>query len=543
MSDSEKSSIVEGIAGLDIEESKVSEDSSYGETAELVNSGGSKTAESITGDDARSTEELATAIVGVESNDKKRCSKKDSDTTNKVPSKSHFSASPHLTRVAKEEYLSRLLKERENLILLPNYLQFKHAVRLVNREIAKIRQSVSGGMAKEAERAVVPKTAVRREAIGARKTTAVANGKKVFLQEKIFIPVNEYPNYNFVGRILGPRGMTAKQLEEQCGCRIMIRGRGSTRESNSHRQTTWNDSRKEELHVLVQCEDFEEIAKEKIRRAAERIRYMLIPPPEGEDELKRKQLMELSIINGTYRPTIASRIMLRSRPLLSPINLGQVGTGSAIRGTSNIPVFTNRNNENNGCSRICNSRIGANLSHNCTQHYPYNTCTANTRQALASLGFDMDAFEVTDCYGRRVNGGTVSIPSNQQAATVATTTTTTTATGTVVGEAQEEIAPALPQYPRTCGFTAPVTQYVWNPPVFNVYDNSSNMVARECCNHIVTGSAPTVNSNGISIGDEMTQSSNVESINLQQYLTAAALLNATANFCADGSGDGPNGCQ
>lgn len=36
--------------------------------------------------------------------------------------------------------------------------------------------------------------------------------------------------FNFVGRILGPRGMTAKQLEHETGCKIMIRGRGSLRD-------------------------------------------------------------------------------------------------------------------------------------------------------------------------------------------------------------------------------------------------------------------------------------------------------------------------
>lgn len=36
--------------------------------------------------------------------------------------------------------------------------------------------------------------------------------------------------YNFVGRILGPRGMTAKQLERETGCKIMVRGRGSMRD-------------------------------------------------------------------------------------------------------------------------------------------------------------------------------------------------------------------------------------------------------------------------------------------------------------------------
>ena len=44
------------------------------------------------------------------------------------------------------------------------------------------------------------------------------------------VPVEQYPEYNFVGRILGPRGLTAKQLEQDTGCKIMVRGRGSMRD-------------------------------------------------------------------------------------------------------------------------------------------------------------------------------------------------------------------------------------------------------------------------------------------------------------------------
>jgi len=36
--------------------------------------------------------------------------------------------------------------------------------------------------------------------------------------------------FNFVGRILGPRGLTAKQLENDTGCKIMVRGKGSMRD-------------------------------------------------------------------------------------------------------------------------------------------------------------------------------------------------------------------------------------------------------------------------------------------------------------------------
>lgn len=39
-----------------------------------------------------------------------------------------------------------------------------------------------------------------------------------------------------------------------------------------------SDSMKEDLHVLVQCEDYEEVAKKKMKRAVEYIRYLLVPP-------------------------------------------------------------------------------------------------------------------------------------------------------------------------------------------------------------------------------------------------------------------------
>ncbi|KHJ75485.1 hypothetical protein OESDEN_24899 [Oesophagostomum dentatum] len=103
--------------------------------------------------------------------------------------------------------------------------------------------------------------------------------------------------------------MTAKQLEEDTGCKIMVRGRGSSRMSGSRRERS-NDT--EPLHVLIQCEDYEKRAQKKMRNAVEAINQLLHPPPEGKDELKRKQLIELSIINGTYRPTSATKNSLRN---------------------------------------------------------------------------------------------------------------------------------------------------------------------------------------------------------------------------------------
>lgn len=44
------------------------------------------------------------------------------------------------------------------------------------------------------------------------------------LQVKVPIPIKEYPDYNFIGLIIGPRGMTQKQMERDTGCKVCIRG-------------------------------------------------------------------------------------------------------------------------------------------------------------------------------------------------------------------------------------------------------------------------------------------------------------------------------
>ncbi|BES91835.1 Hypothetical protein NTJ_04644 [Nesidiocoris tenuis] len=128
-------------------------------------------------------------------------------------------------------------------------------------------------------------------------------GEPMTLTEKVYVPVKDHPDFNFVGRILGPRGMTAKQLELETGCKIMVRGKGSMRdkkkEEASRGKPNW-EHLNEDLHVLITVEDSENRAKARLARAVEEVKNLIVPA-EGEDELKKRQLMELAIINGTYR--------------------------------------------------------------------------------------------------------------------------------------------------------------------------------------------------------------------------------------------------
>lgn len=112
------------------------------------------------------------------------------------------------------DYLAQLIKDKKQLSAFPSV--FNHVQRLLDEEINKVRQSLFqlSDVVHQQEPLDLPEP----------------EGEFVTFQEKIYVPVDEHPDYNFVGRLLGPRGMTAKQLEQETGCKIMIRGRGSMRD-------------------------------------------------------------------------------------------------------------------------------------------------------------------------------------------------------------------------------------------------------------------------------------------------------------------------
>merc|ERR1711936_624577 len=171
------------------------------------------------------------------------------------------------------DYLAQLLKDKKQLAAFPNV--FIHMERLLDDEIGKVRGNLFQINGYVKEPLILPE----------------GSGPPVIHSEKVYVPVKEHPDFNFVGRILGPRGMTTKQLEQETGCKIMVRGRGSMRDKKKEEQNrgkpNW-EHLNDELHVLITVEDSENRAKLKLERAV-------------EEEKKKRQLMELAIINGTYR--------------------------------------------------------------------------------------------------------------------------------------------------------------------------------------------------------------------------------------------------
>lgn len=119
------------------------------------------------------------------------------------------------------------------------------------------------------------------------------------LQEKIYIPANDYPEINFIGLIIGPRGNTLKRMESESGAKIAIRGKGSVKEGKGRSDVPHQSNMDEDLHCLLIADD-----ESKIHKAIELVNQIIetaASTPEEKNELKRGQLRELAALNGTLR--------------------------------------------------------------------------------------------------------------------------------------------------------------------------------------------------------------------------------------------------
>lgn len=54
--------------------------------------------------------------------------------------------------------------------------------------------------------------------------------KQIRVVVKVIVPVKEHPKFNFVGKLLGPRGNSMRRLQEETLCKMAILGRGSMKD-------------------------------------------------------------------------------------------------------------------------------------------------------------------------------------------------------------------------------------------------------------------------------------------------------------------------
>jgi len=95
------------------------------------------------------------------------------------------------------------------------------------------------------------------------------------------MPIDQFPDYNFVGIIVGPRGLTQKLIQKETGAKIQING-------NVAYAT-------EPLHVLITAD-----TEEKIKHAQLKIDELLIPEELKYGESKRSALVKLRELSALF---------------------------------------------------------------------------------------------------------------------------------------------------------------------------------------------------------------------------------------------------
>nr|XP_046919439.1 KH domain-containing, RNA-binding, signal transduction-associated protein 1-like [Dermatophagoides farinae] len=131
-------------------------------------------------------------------------------------------------------------------------------------------------------------------------TLDVHKGEPIRLQVKVMVPIDDHPNYNFVGKLLGPKGNSLKWLQEQTQTKMAILGRGSMKNKQKEKELRETNDPKyshlnENLHVEITAIATAPEAYQRISQALVEIKRFLVP--DYFDDIRQQQLRELGVIH------------------------------------------------------------------------------------------------------------------------------------------------------------------------------------------------------------------------------------------------------
>lgn len=149
------------------------------------------------------------------------------------------------------------------------------------------------------------------------------SGAVLAKSKKLFLPVDKYPDLNFIGRIIGPRGLTIRELEADSGCKLYIRGKGSMRNKEKEAQFRGQSGYEhldEDLHVQIAVEEAENRVDLMLDRATSLVERLLESVINNQCDVKQRQLTELANLNDKY---MVSPDMVSNLPFTSMFPFSQ----------------------------------------------------------------------------------------------------------------------------------------------------------------------------------------------------------------------------
>ncbi|XP_018372679.1 PREDICTED: KH domain-containing, RNA-binding, signal transduction-associated protein 2-like isoform X1 [Trachymyrmex cornetzi] len=172
------------------------------------------------------------------------------------------------------EYMNELLQEKIEL----DGQKWPNAIRLLDQEIQK--------------------TETLRRPMRESKYVDIYREKHVRVSVKVLVPIREHPKFNFVGKLLGPKGNSMKRLQEETMCKMAVLGRGSMKDKQKEEELRASMNLKyahlaDDLHVEITAIAPPAEAYARIAFALAEVRKYLIP--DNNDNIRQEQMREMEM--------------------------------------------------------------------------------------------------------------------------------------------------------------------------------------------------------------------------------------------------------
>ncbi|XP_058799035.1 KH domain-containing, RNA-binding, signal transduction-associated protein 2-like isoform X2 [Phymastichus coffea] len=173
------------------------------------------------------------------------------------------------------EYIRELMQEKLDV----DNSKCPNAARLLDQEISKTQ--ASGKTTKD------------------QKYVDIYREKPIRVSVKVLVPVREHPKFNFVGKLLGPKGNSMKRLQEETMCKMAVLGRGSMKDRQKEEDLRKSLDPKyahltDDLHVEIIALAPPAEAHARIAFALAEVRKYLIP--DNNDNIRQEQMREMEHI-------------------------------------------------------------------------------------------------------------------------------------------------------------------------------------------------------------------------------------------------------
>lgn len=137
-----------------------------------------------------------------------------------------------------------------------------------------------------------------------RRMVDITRDKPIKVAVRVVVPVRDHPKFNFVGKLLGPKGNSLKRLQEDTMCKMAVLGRGSMKDRHKEEELRASGDPKfqhlsEELHVEISAFATPAEAHARIAYALAEVRRFLVP--DYNDDIRQEQMWEMQVLQSSQR--------------------------------------------------------------------------------------------------------------------------------------------------------------------------------------------------------------------------------------------------